>query len=220
MSAIYTTQTHTRCGIGMALIMSLCHLAYAQGENFIDLSVHVDIEQTCTIVPADGGLYHYTTLPAGLVKSRETISLPPMTKTWAIQCSAPTTLSFEVQDLQADSVNGNDKTHFGLGFVNDAGKLGFYTVEISGATVDNDKMAFSVLDSVSTSSNHKPKMTVSQGQLIGWTRGEERTPSMGKAFTLDITVLPILNSLQETNGPLVSGAELNGQAQFIFTFGL
>ncbi|MEX6001592.1 hypothetical protein AB6H14_04785 [Providencia vermicola] len=39
-------------------------------------------------------------------------------------------------------------------------------------------------------------------------------------FSVDITVSAKLNSLKETDGPIVNGAELDGNAELIFSFGI
>ncbi|HEM8293617.1 hypothetical protein ACBQ54_18380 [Providencia vermicola] len=202
------------------MVAALPYLAQAQAVSPFDFPTDNGTDHSCTLLPAEGGLYHYARLPAELVKNRETTVLPSMTKTWAIQCTAATTVSFEVQDLQSDSVGRNDKTRFGLGYVNVAGKLGSFAIEVSRATVDNDDTFFNTIDNRAATTNNKTKMAVSQGQSLGWYRGDESALAVGQTFTLDITVTPTLNSLQETNGPLVNGAELDGLAQFIFTFGL
>nr|ELR5039596.1 hypothetical protein [Providencia stuartii]ELR5082276.1 hypothetical protein [Providencia stuartii] len=207
-----------QCLLALGFLLGTCS---AGAHSLADQTVFPEIEAapTCELILPNAGEYAYAQLPARQVQLQQNTTLPPMTQTWSINCSAPTTVLFKVTDLQRDTTSGQDTTQFGLGYVNGAGEIGYFRLDLSHATVDSqitrlyqtqDQQQLGVLTN---------QLTVENDQFYGWATDENRA-AIGSLFTMDMTVTPTLNSLQETQGPLVSGAELAGNVSLSFQFGI
>lgn len=193
-------------------------LAYNLGQMDIP-PLEIQPAPTCDIQAPDGGEYAYAQLHASQFQARQTTSLPPMTRRWAVVCDAPTTLMLQARDLQSASAPRGDSTQFGLGVVNGSGYLGQYQITLGNADIDGRAARIYETSDASVPGVAAAKWDISTEKYYGWTESDG-SASSGKLFSADITVSPELNSLQFTNGPLVNGAELNGLAEVIFTFGL
>ncbi|CAM4039715.1 hypothetical protein RABR111495_24565 [Rahnella bruchi] len=181
--------------------------------------IEIQAAPSCDIQAPDGGEYAYAQLHASQFHLQQTTSLPPMTRRWAVVCDAPTTLILQVRDIQSNSAPAGDSTQFGLGMVNGRGYLGQYQITLSNASIDGKSAKVYETSDASVPGVPAAKWDVSTEKYYGWTESNGEA-SNGKLFFADITVSPLLNSLQFTNGPLVNGAELNGQAEMIFSFGI
>lgn len=181
----------------------------------------VEIQQapSCEIQAPDGGEYQYAQLHASLVHTQRITALPVMTKRWSVTCDAPASLILEVKDLQRSSAPTNDSAQFGLGTVNGSGKLGQYKIALSNAEVDNKQVSLYETNDIAVVGALSSQYILSSDKAYGWA-GNDKKISSGKIFSIDITVSPTLNNLQLTRGPLVDGAELNGGAELIFSFGI
>lgn len=197
------------------------HSVMAQGSmTMMDLPP-IDIQQapSCEIQAPDGGEYQYAQLHASMFHPQRTTALPAMTKRWSVICDAPASLVLEVKDLQQNSAPTDDRTQFGLGTVNGNGKLGQYQITLNNAAVDNKAVSLYETNDASVIGSLSSQFIVSADKNYGWA-GSDHKMSSGKVFSADITVSPVLNSLQLTQGPLIHGAELNGMAEMIFSFGI
>lgn len=181
----------------------------------------IEIQQapSCEIQVPDDGQYQYAQLHASMFQSQQTTPLPDTTKHWMVVCDAPTTVVLEVHDMQKNSAPANDSTLFGLGTVNNIGKIGHYQITLKNAEVDSQKVNFYETNDTAVVGALSSQYVISPDKAYGWA-GNDYKRSNGMVFSADIMVSPVLNSLQSTNGPLVSGAELNGQAEMIFSFGI
>lgn len=177
-------------------------------------------EETCTFSTPEV-VYSYTQLPASLFKSTEVSPLPPVTQNWLISCSQPVVgmRLFVSGDAAANSVTDGDPTHFGLGTVNGQGSLGIYTVTLSDAQVEGNPVSLSQSTDAIGGGQPTVSLLLRTGLFQHWVLPDGQ-PASGQQFSVKMTVSPILNSLQGTHGPLVDGAELNGDLALTFSFGI
>lgn len=177
-------------------------------------------EETCVFSTPEVA-YPYVQLHANIVKLNETTSLSPVTQVLMINCSRPVggMRLFVSGDAAASSVTDGDPTHFGLGHVNGQGSLGIYTVMLSGAQVEGQAVQLSQSAEKTAGGQHQSSVMLQSGQFQHWV-ASDGSPASGHQFSVNMTVSPILNSQQGTHGPLVDGAELNGDLALTFSFGI
>lgn len=176
-------------------------------------------EETCSFSTPEV-TYPYTQLHASLFQRDSQASLPPITQTWHISCSQPIDgIRIWVNDMAASSVTDGDPTHFGLGQVNGQGSLGYYTVTLANAQVDGESVSLSQSPDETGIGQPQSSVTLQSGQFHGWVT-PIGTPVSGQQFAVTLTISPTLNSLVDTHGPLVDGAELNGDLALSVSFGL
>ncbi|AYM91791.1 hypothetical protein D9980_15105 [Serratia sp. 3ACOL1] len=207
---------------GLLITLMTGFAASAQAHNLSQMDMpplEVQPAPSCDIQAPDGGEYAYAQLHASQFQARQSTALPPMTRRWAVVCDAPTALTLQVRDVQSSSAPMGDSTQFGLGKVNGSGNLGHYQITLSHADIDGRAAQLYETSDASAPGIAAGQWAISTEKYYGWTE-RDGGASHGKLFAADITVSPVLNSLQLTNGPLVNGAELNGLAEVIFTFGL
>lgn len=177
-------------------------------------------EETCTFSTPEVA-YPYTQLHASLFKPTTVSPLPPVTQTWLISCSQPVVgmRLFVSGDAAGGSVTDGDPTHFGLGMVNGQGSLGIYTVTLSDAQVEGQPVSLSQSPDAIGGGQPTASLLLHTGQFQHWVMPDGQ-PASGHQFSVKMTVSPTLNSLQGTHGPLVDGAELNGDLALTFSFGV
>lgn len=176
-------------------------------------------EETCTFSTPEV-TYPYAQLHARLFQRETKTTLPFITQTWHISCSQPIDgMRLWVNDMVANSVTDGDPTHFGLGLVNGQGSLGYYTVTLANAQVDGQPVLLYHSADESVVGQPQSAVTLQSSQFYGWVT-PTGTPASGQQFTVTLTVFPTLNSLIDTQGPLVDGAELNGDLALSVSFGL
>lgn len=209
------------CILTTLLGFAFCATAFGQRLSSQDTPVDIGSIPTCDVTAPEGGQYIFSQLHASLFQSQQTTSLPEITKTWIVNCTDSAMLQVRFQDNQQSSAPVSDATGtlFGLGFVNNTGRLGYYQLTLSEPEVDSNKVSLYQLEGERIQDKKSAKYTVQQGKGYGWTENGI-DPLSGKMFSVNIAVSPVLNSLQLTQGPLVNGAELDGQAELYFSFGI
>lgn len=185
-------------------------------ENFIDDPV----TDSCTVLAPDIE-YTYPQLSARLFQRNTPTALPSLSQTLQVVCSAPVDALFLTveNDPQSASLADHEPTHFGLGSVNQQGLLGYYQVTLDNATVDGSSVLLYQTDSPSHVSTPFTSLILKPMTFQGWTL-DGRIPTKGQLYSVRLTVSPTLNSLRETQGPLVNGGELNGSLVLTFPFGI
>ena len=190
-----------------------------------DLNFHVpnfvnDIatEDRC-IASSNDITYTYHQLHANLFQNQKKTELPAMSQIWQVICSAPVKAMFVKVQLDASSENTSDTdpTKFGLGSVNRDGVLGSYRIKLDQASVDGQPVQLYSTTSEKHVGRSQSVLILQKDMLYGWATQED-TPAKGQIFSVQITILPILSNLKETNGPLVHGAELGGELILDFSF--
>ncbi|WP_145490687.1 DUF1120 domain-containing protein [Yersinia rohdei] len=173
---------------------------------------------SCTIVAPDEGVYDLGRLSSSLVKSGTALTaLTAITKTWTVNCDADTYLNFTPVDNRAASASAVATTNFGLGNVNETGKIGYYTAVIKQGTVDGK--ASNLFSSATSTFTATTTAALTTGLRTGWSSAAN-TQSTGKVFTADITVSPILAGTTTMGGPITEDAEIDGSMTMNFAFGI
>ena len=173
---------------------------------------------TCTVAATDEGIYDIGKQSATLIKPAANTILPSMTKTWTVTCDADTYMNFKPVDNRAASKSNPFTTSFGLGNVNETGKIGYFTAMASNATVDGvDSRLFT-----SASASFTPALTVAltSGQRTGWATASNNVQNSGKVFVADIAVTPVLGSSTTMNGPITDNTDIDGSVTLSFAYGI
>lgn len=222
--SINVTANNTFKGFLLLFGSGVAPCLFAQPINSGVFSQEVIIDaprnETCEIQTANI-LFPYTQIKASQFHRTDITALPSMSQSISIACSAPvTSLLMNVEsDTQAASVIGSDPTHFGLGFVNGQGKLGYYRVKLTDARVNEQQtQLYQSLDS-NQLGRVQSESWLQSSTYQGWSR-DGLSPDSGERYSVTMTVYPYLNNLQNTNGPLVSGADLNGELVLSFPFSI
>ena len=184
------------------------------GDILTDNSIAV----SCTSVVSDIE-YTYPQLSASLFQRNSSTPLQSLSQTWQVVCSAPVTALFLTVDTdqKSDSLLTSDPTRFGLGSVNGRGRLGYYQVTLNNATVDGSPVQLYQTSNATQVGSPQSSVILNSAVFQGWTR-DGRLPARGQHYSVQLTVTPTLNSLQETQGALVNGGELNGELILSFPF--
>ncbi|MHA7847529.1 DUF1120 domain-containing protein [Serratia sp. D1N4] len=173
---------------------------------------------TCTVAGPDDGIYDFGKLSATMIKPAATTALTPMTKTWTVTCDAETYLNFAPVDNRAASASAVATTNFGMGMVNNTGKIGYYTAQMENATVDG--VASSLFTSASATFTPAATANITTGQRSGWATATANTQKSGKIFVADITVSPVLASSATMNGPITDDTNIDGSMTLNFAYGI
>ncbi|WP_145518233.1 DUF1120 domain-containing protein [Yersinia mollaretii] len=172
----------------------------------------------CTIVAPDNGVYDLGRLSSSLIKSgTATTTLPAITKNWTVNCDAETYLNFTPIDNRKASTSVPSTTNFGMGSVNGTGKIGYYTAQMKNGTV-NGKPS-NVFSSASTAFAATTTANLTTGLRTGWSSAAN-TQSVGKVFTADIMVIPVLAGTTTMGGPITEDAKIDGSLTMNFAFGI
>lgn len=176
------------------------------------------VETSCTALAPDIE-YTYPQLHARLFQRHAPATLPSLSQTWQVVCSAPVSALFLTVDAdqQADTLSDSDPTRFGLGPVNGQGRLGTYQVILDNAMVDGMPVQLYQTTSQTLVGESKSSVMLKSAAFQGWTR-DGHLPAKGQHYSVRLTTTPVLNSLQETHGPLVNGGELQGTLVLAFPF--
>jgi hypothetical protein len=176
----------------------------------------------CTIAQSAGGTYDYGSISPTLVKASATTALTAQTQTWTVTCDAQTFLSFRVIDNQSASTAGSATTQFGLGNVNNTGKIGYYTVQLGKAMVDNATAYTYAATPGSTTVTSAATANVNNTLAHGWaaTSGAGAVQKAGQVFAMDMTVTPTLASSATMGGPITDNVPLVGSLTINYGFGL
>ncbi|MEQ5204871.1 hypothetical protein ABN228_20500 [Providencia rettgeri] len=191
-----------------------------QGLVAQELFVEPHSTDSCSISMTEVS-YPYTQLSAALFHPTQKNKLPPMTQTLQVICSVTVSqMTMEVvSDTQASSVTDADPTHFGLGHVNGQGSLGYYQVKLDEAKIGSDAVQLYHTADENAVGTLQSSLFLQSSGYQGWAK-EGGSPASGQQFSVNMTVLPTLSSLKETHGPLVDGANLNGELVLRFPFSI
>lgn len=190
--------------------------------GLISQEIFVDdpVTASCTVLAPDIE-YTYPPLQARIFQRHEQTTLPVLSQTWQVVCSAPVVYLFLTveADQQLDSLSGLDPTHLGLGTVNEQGRLGCYQVTLDNATVDGAPVQLYQTHNPTHVGTPQSNLMLKSAVFQGWT-SDGHAPAKGQQYSIRLTISPTLNSLQETQGPLVNGGELNGELVLAFPFNI
>ncbi len=171
---------------------------------------------TCTIASAQDGVYDIGKVSATMVKPSAVTPLTALSKTWTINCDAETYLNFKPVDNRADTASAGSATAFGLGMVNETGKIGYYNVTMKNGTVDGT--ASNVFSSPSATIVAGNSVNVSSANRNGWSSGT--TQKSGRIFVADLEVAPTLASSAAMNGAVTEDTDIDGSLTLNFAYGI
>ncbi|OVZ89769.1 fimbrial assembly protein [Yersinia frederiksenii] len=175
---------------------------------------------SCTVIAPNNGVYDMGRLSATNVKAGTTVTvLPEMKKNWTITCDSTTYLSLSSVDNRLASVSDTTSTrNYGLGNINRTGKIGFYTVILSNASVDgtSTSMYYRVGTGAATLGT---SLYLVNGYTYGWSNSTS-TANFGKTFSADIAVTPTLAGTSTMNGPITEDSNIDGSLTMNFSFGI
>jgi hypothetical protein len=177
---------------------------------------------TCTVASTNNGLYDFGRIGTSQVKAGTTTNaLPSISQPWTVSCNAATYLSFRVVDNRAASASSVADTNFGLGNVNGTGKLGYYTVTMSGGTVDGaTSYTYATTSKTAFTTDNTEKPIRSGSYMHGWGGQPNDTQRAGSVFGADLKVTPILAGTTTMNGAVTEDTDLDGSLTLNFAFGL
>jgi hypothetical protein len=180
---------------------------------------------SCSVDVDSDGVYDFGNISPTIIKpGTTTTALEPITKTWTVNCSGPTVLTFEASDNRTESSSSTDSKHFGLGHVNDTGKIGYYMVNMSNAEVsgaDGEMSPAKVFVSNTSTISNAANVDLNGGAnyKMGWTN-TSNTLQEGQIFKADLQVTPTLAGTTTMNGPITDHVDLDGSLTLTFSFGL
>lgn len=203
-----------------ALLLATSYETIAQTAN-LKVTGAFGAQGVCNITSTNFGTYDFGVVSSALVKPAARTPLSPISATWTVECSTTTSVTFSTSDSQrASLVEPATLTNFGLGNVNNTGKIGHYTVTAIQPTVDGrEARVFTIVGTGAI--DGKPSATLGHTQRTGWAQTvDPKLLSVGKVFKVNLDVTPTLNSETEMSGPPQDGTQLNGGLTLTFKQGL
>ncbi|HGN0868266.1 TPA: DUF1120 domain-containing protein [Providencia alcalifaciens] len=172
----------------------------------------------CKVVAGNNGVYDLGKLSPSLIKPVAHTILGGKTQLWTVDCDAETFLSFSVTDNREGTASISGNEYFGLGYVNNTGKIGYYRVSMKIATVDGKNS--NVYTTTSNSSfSALPTTFIAKGSRMGWASTNNQQQS-GLNFSTLLSVEPVLASSSIMGGPVTDSAKIDGSMTLNFAFGL
>ncbi|MBC5791437.1 DUF1120 domain-containing protein [Providencia sp. JUb39] len=172
----------------------------------------------CKVVAGNNGVYDLGKLSPSLIKPTVSTSLSSKLQLWTVDCDAETFLSFSVTDNREGTASATGAEYFGLGNVNNTGKIGYYRVAMKTGAVDGEN---SSVYSTTSSSSFSALSTayLAKGNKMGWAAANNQQKS-GLKFSTLLSVEPVLASSAQMGGPVTDTAKLDGSMTLNFAFGL
>ncbi|ETS99353.1 MULTISPECIES: DUF1120 domain-containing protein [Providencia] len=201
--------------LGCLFCNKIAYSQTIQNENFIG---QIKSPPTCEVIIPNGGEYRFNQLHARQFDLNKTTEIPELSKIWQISCNTPTLLLVQFSDNRSETSQMGNDSYFGLGKVNNQGRLGNYQLILSQLKVDGQAVGVGVVNGTELLPSTQESIVLKSKQYAWVTN--ENVISNGSHFAVNIAVKPILNSLKETNGPIVEAVELDGSANIIFSFGI
>ncbi|HEX7816691.1 DUF1120 domain-containing protein [Dyella sp.] len=179
----------------------------------------------CTVAMTDDGEFKLGKIsPTQIKPDTGHTSLPPMEKDLTITCDADTYLTFSVVDNENSSASVASASYFGMGSVNTTGKLGYYSVVMSDATVSvggGPQTAARVF--VTNNGTFSPAATAllgGAGYIQGWADASKEEMIAAKLFKAKLTVKPELANAKIMSGAISDETAIAGSLTLNFRFGL
>lgn len=174
---------------------------------------------SCKVAIANDGVFELGKLSNGLINSTSPTALAKSQKQLAVSCEAETFLNFTVVDNREGTASATDSTHFGLGNVNGAGKLGYYKVNVLTATVNATPSALFSVKKGTTAFSTVSSTYIDKNNVTGWAKSTSIQNS-GKLFSALLEVEPYLASSKDMNGPITDNVKLDGSSTLSFAYGI
>ncbi|CAM3995530.1 DUF1120 domain-containing protein [Serratia silvae] len=209
-------------------LTALSSLLFSAATLAADTSAEIKVvgelsTSTCEVTVQNNGVFDFGEIRQSQVLDDKATMLRTATEGGVnVKCSAPTALTFITSDnrLGTASFEGLGR-NFGLGNVNGTGKMGFYQLQVRGATVDGKASRVFTAVNNNTIGATGDSLLIELGQRTGWAPASgEQEMSIGKDFAFGITARAYLGSKSDMKGPLPEDAKLDGSATMEFGFGL
>jgi len=175
-------------------------------------------EGSCQIVLSGGsGELKWESISPGLLHPTKPLALSPKVKMVNVDCEQPTPLSFQVIDNRKGTSDSSDPNHFGLGNVNQTGKVGHYEAAAASIRADGRSVGLTTLHSSEITSFR----ILTPGEVMYWSMKGWNSIISAKSFSFELGINPQLASLNEMGGLPVEGENLlDGSMTLAFGFGV
>lgn len=165
----------------------------------------------CEVIAPNDGIYDLGRI-AVAEKAAGPMALPPVTRTWRVQCDNPTYLAVVPQDNRAGAARGAGSAEFGLG--DERGKaLGYFRLGVSRVLIDQAAVAAQTLGQPMSGAGITPLLA---GTRTRWLMSDN-TARAGQTFAADITVFPWLTMPERA---VTDRVVFDGSVTLNFIFGL
>ncbi|HIE4798782.1 TPA: hypothetical protein ACXNDR_001436 [Serratia marcescens] len=173
-------------------------------------------EMGCQIaLSGESGELKWESVSPSLLHPTKPLPLPGKSKMVNVNCEQATPLSFLIIDNRKGTSDSSDPQHFGLGNVNQTGKVGHYEaaaaqIKINGEPADLTAKGYS-----------KPGQwhNFTPGEVVYWSKSGKPYPA--KSFSFELGIHPYLASLNDMGGVPVEGENLlDGSMTLEFGFGV
>jgi|GEM_PF-1148141 len=197
--------------------------AFAQTTPTTTLTVIGNIAPpTCDVAVTNNGKFDYGNISPTVIGSTN-YDLGNQTQTLSVTCDGTTFMLFTNQDNEAASVSTAGQANYGLGMVNNTGKLGYYTLTMQNATVDG--VTSRVGNGANTAGSALTFCGATQGIYTTghkwtWCSNTTSVPLGGQVFVADFVTNAYLNTETGMNGEITTTVPLQGSATLTFQLAL
>lgn len=214
--------------LAAALGLALAGSAAAEAPaGRLDVRGTIEVPGCTVAIAGDGGdtssEYNFGDIDPSNVKPGDvTTKLPALTKTWTISCDGLTNLTFQIDDREKDSTSGTANTTFGLGKVNDDGKIGYYEVKLSKPMTGvgtADPVVSKLFTTTGTTFTAVDTISLDSRNKMGWAASNNNLAA-AQIFIADVEVTPTLAGTTTMKGTITEDIQLDGALTFNFAFGL
>ncbi|HCD3191330.1 TPA: hypothetical protein NBM92_005719, partial [Klebsiella oxytoca] len=110
-----------------------------------------------------------------------------------------------------------EQSYYSLGRVNRNGNLGYFFVSVSNPIIDGKPGM--VLRTGNKSNIDKTGKNLPIHSDYYYAASVDGKPNRSTTISFDLLVHPYLNKLTDTNGPLIDGAQLDGNVELLISHG-
>lgn len=177
------------------------------------------VAPTCEVSLPNDGIFDYGSISHMRINKDNAVSLG--TKgggTMEVKCDAETPMTFNAIDNRLGTASEAGKT-FGLGSINNTGKLGFYAITAYFPQVDGRAVNMFVAQD-GTISGTSASVQLEHGKRAGWAQTSGNTLAIGKTFTVQLMVEAFLAKSGDMHGGVGEDTNLDGSTTLEFGFGL
>lgn len=206
----------------LAFSLATATAAAWAGAPVTDLTVKGRlVAPSCTVNAPDDGVYQFGKISPSMIKPGNThTALTPQEKEWTIECDANTFMTLGAVDNVDGTASVEHNSNFGLGTVNETGKLGYYVVRmLSGKVDDVSSGLFSTTGTAFIYETYVDIVHARNKYRHGWSSGSS-VMKAGKKFSAVLRVSPYLGGTATMAGPISESTELQGSMTLNFAFGL
>jgi hypothetical protein len=174
---------------------------------------------SCEVSMSGDGVFNLGKISNALINSTADTPLATSQGMVVVDCEAETFLNFTVVDNREGTASTTATTNFGLGSVNDSGKLGYYRINMLSATVNGVSSQVFSATKGSSSFSAAASNYVDKNKVTGWAKSNS-VQNSGKTFAAAMNVEPVLASSSKMGGPITDNVKLDGSATLSFAYGI